>query len=210
MIKAIITYLRSDPRPDRPRPGFSRDGRSVPTGNVAQGGRRNTPCVAAISRSRGPYARSAPITLSCPGAVSAWLMMAQELEAPAFSPKLRSRSEPRRYREPSGGHATLRHWRRRGQGTIAAIQALLANIATLPDALICRATNGPDTISRIAIEHSPRNSASRSCGFDLVSKAATRTTSLLQAWKRTVRRHDRPRAPDRRLLTPRGWQRTGA
>ena len=67
-----------------------------------------------------------------------------------------------------------------------------------------------DTISRIAIEHSPRNSASRSCGFGLASKAVTGTTSFVQAWKRTVRRHDRPRAPDRRLLTPRGWQRTGA
>lgn len=56
-------------------PGSVEMERSVPTGNVAQGGRRNTPSVAAISRSRGPYARSAPIALSCPGAVSAWLMI---------------------------------------------------------------------------------------------------------------------------------------
>ena len=62
-----------------------------------------------------------------------------------------------------------------GPGTIAALEALLVNIAMLPGALFCSATdaNGQGIASPSGIDRSPNNRGSRLCAFGLLSKAAT-------------------------------------
>jgi len=67
-----------------------------------------------------------------------------------------------------------------GPGTIAALEALLVDIAMLPDALFCSATdaNGPGDRLPTGTNHLRENSASRSRGFGLPSRAATGTKSF--------------------------------
>ena len=67
-----------------------------------------------------------------------------------------------------------------GPGTIAAFEALLVDIAMLPDALFCSATdaNGPGDRFADRHHHLRENSASRSRGFGLPSRAGTGTKSF--------------------------------